>query len=216
MWRTLLTVGMLAMLGATASALAEEQKEAEPIQAVWKPQEITFYYQSFTTYYSCESLESKLEQILRQVGAQAEVRVRSVDCGRGPARLPRAEIRLIAPVEATPEALAELKKGQSVRELVARVSGRRDVVANLEKPFLARWERVTVGRGRGGLEAGDCELLEQVRRQILPKLAVRVIEDNTPCPPNSPGLTRPSLVVEALIKVPEPDEVAPKSGAREK
>jgi len=50
----------------------------------------------------------------------------------------------------------------------------------------------------------------------LPKLAVRVIEDNTPCPPNSPGLTRPSLVVEALIKVPEPDEVAPKSGAREK
>lgn len=206
MWRTLCATGLLALLGSGSSALAEQ---AEPVQAVWKPQEFTFHYQSFTTFYSCESLEGKLEHILRQLGAQAEVRVRSVDCGRGPVRLPRADIKLISPVEATPEAIAELKKGQSRRELAARVSGKRATAVELAEQFPAQWQRVTLGRGRGPtFEAGDCELLDQVRRKILPKLAVRVIEDNTPCPPNSSSLTRPSVVVEALIEMPKPDDAA--------
>jgi hypothetical protein len=195
---------------ATSAAPSFAAEEPKPVQAVWKPQELVFHYQSFTTFYSCESLESKLEQMLRQVGAQAEVRVRSVDCGRGPVRMPRADIQLISPVLATPEALAELKKGESTRELAAKVSGERARAVELAEQFPAQWRRVTIGKGRDApsLESGDCELLDQVRKKLLPKLAVRVVQDNTPCPPNTTTLTRPSIVVDALIEMPKPDKAA--------
>ncbi len=206
--RYLLASGLLAVLGTISSALAAQESQSKPVQAVWKPQEFTFHYQSFTTFYSCESLESKLQQILNQLGAKGEVRVRSADCGRGPVRMPRAEIALISPVEATQEAIAEIKKGESRRQLAAKVAGERANAVELAEQFPAQWKRVTIGRGRDSpaLEGGDCELLDQVRRKILPKLAVRVVQDNTPCPPNSTSLTRPSLVVDALIEVPKPDD----------
>src|SRR5690606_14150564 len=101
------------------------------------------------------------------------------------------------------------KKDASKRELVARISGERAKAVDLAEQFPAQWKQVTIGQGRAtsSLGSGDCELLEQVRRRILPKLAVRVIKDNTPCPPNPGTLTRPSIVVEALIEVPKPDDV---------
>jgi hypothetical protein len=203
---TLIGIGVLAMLGTSRVSAAEE---SAPVQAVWKPQEISFFFQSFTTFYSCDSLESKLEQILSQLGAQADVKVRSTDCHRGPVRLPRADIHLISPVEATPEALAELKKNASTRELAARVSGDRAKAAELAEQFPAQWKRITVGKSAraSGIESADCELLDQVRRKIVPHLAVRVIGSDAPCPTNSPSLTRPTLVVEALIEMPKPDEV---------
>ena len=209
--RDLLVNGTLAFLGSTSIALAAE--DAAPVQAIWKPQEFTFHYQSFTTFYSCESLEAKLSQILEQLGAKGQVRVRSADCGRGPVRMPRAEITLISPVEATPEAIAEVKKGATRRELAARVAGERAQAVELTEQFPAQWKRVTVGRGRDSvqLEGGDCELLDQVRRKILPKLAARVVQDNTPCPPNTSTMTRPSLVVDVLVEVPKPDDAPAQS-----
>lgn len=212
-WRAIIFASLV--IGA-ANALAAEQTEAAeesaPVQAVWKPQTLTFHFQSFTTFYSCDSLEAKLSQILRQMGADAVVRVRSADCGRGPVKLPRADIQLMSPVEATPEALAELKDSESERELIARIRGNRAEMAQLAEQFPAQWKRVSIGRGRGALsiEPGDCELLEQVRRKIVPKLAVRVIEADAPCPPNAPSLTRPTLIVEALIEMPKPDDAKAK------
>lgn len=217
MWKVA-CVAVLAMSFGSASMAAQEGAnpapsiQSAPIQAVWQPQKLVFHYQSFTTFYSCDSLEEKLEQILRQVGADAVVRVRSADCGRGPVRMPRAEIQLVAPVEATPEVLAELKKGETHRELIARVRGNRAEAAAASEQFPAQWKRVQVGRGRGSanLESGDCELVEQVRRRILPQLAVRVVEADGPCAPNSPSLTRPTLIVDALVEMPKPDEVKAK------
>jgi hypothetical protein len=209
-WRIAALGAMAAVCGAAGMA-AEGAAElpSAPVQAVWKSQTLIFNYQSFSTFYSCESLEEKLEQILRQVGAEVVVRVRSADCGRGPVRMPRAEIQIVSPVEATPEVMAELKKGETHRELIARIRGNRAEAAAATEQFPAQWQRVHIGRGRGtlNLEAGDCELVEQVRRRILPQLAVRVVEHDTPCPPNSPGFTRPKLVVDALIEMPKPDDV---------
>ncbi len=202
----LFSTGVLALLGLSSFAWGEE---AKPVQAIWKPQEFTFYYQSFTTFYSCESLESKLEQILSQLGAQAKIRVRDVDCGRGVVRAPRAEIQLISPVEATPEAIAEVKKTDSRRELAARVSGDRAQAVELTEQFPAQWKQIKIieGRAFSSLQSGDCELLDQVRRKLLPKLAVRVVDYSTPCPPNTGTLARPSITVEALVELPKPDDV---------
>jgi hypothetical protein len=179
-----------------------------PVQAIWKQQEITFYFQSFTTFYSCTGLENKLERIMRELGTYSDVRVRSSDCPSSVARMPRVTLQVIAPVEATPQALAERDKNKSVRELARRVRGK-----SLEKlddldQFPAQWRRVPLSRGKLNLEPGDCELIDELRRKVLPKLAVRIVNDDVQCSPNQLTLGQPRLEVEALVEIPKPDDPA--------
>ena len=106
-------------------------------------QEFAFFFQTQTTFYSCSSLEAKLERILKLLGATpARVRVRSVDC-QSPGRIvrmPRIIINVHAPVEATPEAYAERDKNKSTRELAARVRGDKEDPEALAA-FPAQWQR---------------------------------------------------------------------------
>lgn len=200
---------LCALAGLLASARAAEPASPEPVQAIWKHQEIAFYFQSQTTFYSCSSLEAKLERILKALGTQPNVRVRSIDCQQGPVRMPRVTVTVSAPVEATPAAIAERDKGKSKRELAARVRGESEDPAALA-PFPAQWKRVSLSRGAVNLEPGDCELIDEVRRKVLPKLAVRLVEDGMQCTPGQVSMSQPQLQVEALVALPKPDEVTEK------
>lgn len=204
---TLLAV-LCALAGLLPGARAAEQGSPEPVQAIWKDQEFAFYFQSQTTFYACSSLEAKLERILRALGAQAHVKVRSVDCQSGPVRMPRVVVQARTPVEATPEAMAERDKGKSKRELAARVRGEPEDPEALA-PFPAQWKRVSLSRGAVDLEPGDCELIDELRRKVLPKLAVRIVEDGTHCTPHQLTLGQPQLQVDALIALPKPDAAKP-------
>jgi hypothetical protein len=186
-----------------ARAAAADQP---PVQAIWKPQEINFYFQSFTTFYSCMGLEDKLKRILKELGVQGTVRVRSADCPTSVARMPRVLLNVVSPVEATPQALAEREKGKSRRELSARVRGETEELKDALEEFPAQWRRVALSRGSLGLEPGDCELIDELRRKVLPKLAVRVVNNNVSCAPNQLTLGQPQLEVEALVALPKPDE----------
>lgn len=199
-----------ATLACCASTAASAAADADAVRAIWKTQEITFHFQSFTTFYSCDGLEAKLERILRTLGAgKADVKVRSVDCASrpGPAHMPRVVATVIAPVEATPEAIAERDKGKSTRELAARVTGKQEELAALNEQFAANWERVSLSRGALNLEPGDCELIDEVRRKVLPKLAVRIVKDDVSCSPGQLSLGQPQLEVDALVAAPKPDQV---------
>ena len=192
-----------------AAAAAEPEAQAaaaDPVQAIWKHQEIGFYFQSFTTFYSCTSLEGKLERILRELGVHARVKVRSADCPYSVARMPRVVMQVISPVEATPEALAERDKNKSVRELAQRVRGKKSEhpLDSLEE-FPAQWRRVSLSRGRLNLEPGDCELIDELKKKVLPKLAVRTVRDDVQCSPNQLTLGQPRLEVDALVEIPKPD-----------
>src|SRR5690606_12586801 len=55
-----LTIGLPSGAAEPADAMATATA-ADPVQAIWKHQEIAFYFQSFTTFYSCTGLEGKLE-----------------------------------------------------------------------------------------------------------------------------------------------------------
>jgi hypothetical protein len=190
------------MLGVRAA----EQGSGEPVQAIWKDQEFAFFFQSQTTFYSCSSLEAKLERILSALGARKpHVKVRSVDCQAGPVRMPRVIVNMTAPVEATAQALAERDKGKSKRELAARVRGETEDPAALAE-FPAQWKRVSVSRGAVDLEPGDCELIDELRRKVLPRLAIRVVKDSMHCTPQQLTLGQPQLEVEALVEMPKPDE----------
>jgi len=182
----------------------------DAVQAIWKHQEIAFYFQSFTTFYSCTGLEGKLERIMRALGVHAKVRVRSADCPSSVARMPRVILKVASPVEATPEALAERDKTKSLRELTERVQGKGRSTSPLDslEQFPAQWRKVSLTRGRLALEPGDCELIEELQRKVLPKLAVRVTDDDLQCSPNQLTLGQPRLEVEALMEMPSPDAPA--------
>lgn len=199
------TLAALCVLpGLLAGARAADQVAAEPVQAIWSNQEFAFYYQSMTTFYSCSSLEAKLQHILRALGTRALVKVRSVDCQSGPVRMPRVMVNVTAPVEATPQALAERDKDKSKRELAARVRGEKEDADELAA-FPAQWKRISLSRGNLDLEPGDCELIDQLRRKVLPRLSVRVVKDNTACAPRQVSPGQPQLEVEALVALPKPD-----------
>jgi hypothetical protein len=199
--------GAALSLCASCGAFAEE---AASVQAIWKPQEIGFYFQSFTTFYSCTGLESKLERIIKALGGKdLNVRVRAAECPSAIARMPRVLIDVTSPVEATPEAIAERDKGKSTRELAARVQGKRAESDGADQ-FPANWKRVSLSRGALNLEPGDCELIDELRRKVLPKLAVRIVSDNVSCSPNRLTLGQPQLEVEALVEAPKPDNAEKK------
>jgi hypothetical protein len=187
---------------------------ADPVQAIWKHQEIAFYFQSFTTFYSCTSLESKLERIMRELGVHAKVKVRSADCPSSVARMPRVVMRVVSPVAATPEALADRDKNKSVRELAERVRGKKNdhPLDSLEE-FPAQWRTVSLTRGRLDLQPGDCELIDELQKKVLPKLAVRIVRDDVQCTPNQLTMGQPRLEVEALMEVPKPDDAEAKQGS---
>jgi hypothetical protein len=115
-WPTLLPSTVLVLLctlpGLLADARAAEPGSPEPVQAIWKNEEFSFFFQSQTTFYSCSSLEAKLERILKALGVRSHVKVRSVDCQTGPVRMPRVIVNISAPVEATPQAIAERDKSK--------------------------------------------------------------------------------------------------------
>jgi hypothetical protein len=201
-------LGLAVHLCASFAAVAAESPadtQSAPVSAVWKPQEIGFHYQSFTTFYSCRALEGRVEQILLALGADKEsLQVRSTGCEGGRiARLPYLRIKLKSPVEATPEVLAELESTRSTRELAARVKGER--APDSDERIDAYWKPVALFRGRLRLDPGDCQLVEQMQREVFPKMGIRVTKDQVNCMPNQVSMTMPRLELEALIAAEKPD-----------
>lgn len=191
------------------TVIAQEGPVESPptVQAIWKPQQINFVYESFTTYYSCSSLESKLKRVLTAVGVNSGLKIRPRGCmARNEIqRMPVVELIIVSPVESTPEALAERDKTRSVRELAARVRGDAKLAAEMEAPFPAYWKQVSLSRGELRLEPGDCELIDQLKKKVFPRIGVRVIEDHVRCTPNQLTPNQPKLTVEALTELPKPD-----------
>jgi hypothetical protein len=222
--RSILHVAIMLCAGASAAFAVEPEvppPSDAPVQAVWKPQELTFYFQSFTTFYSCSSLETKVKRLLIAVGAHRDLKVRTRGCMTGSEiarnRMPYVEIKLLSPVEATPEVLAELDKTRSTRELAARVRGDVKQAELAVAPFPAQWKRVSLSRGKLNLEPGDCELIDQLKKKVLPQLAIKVVDDGVECVPNQISMTQPRLVVDALAPMPTPDQpVSEKKPEKEK
>jgi hypothetical protein len=203
-----------------AAAAADSQSLVDAdgtFKAVWKPQSIDFTYQSFTSLYSCDTFTSKIKLILTNLGAREDLKVRlrgceplnssSFDRSGNFARSAvanqtlRARIEVSAPVVATPEALAELDKGKSQRELLVRARGKRPEDAIQTEQFQAGMQRVALSA-----DSGDCQLVEQLRDQVLPKLGIRIVENKSSCIPGKFGANEMRLEVEALVAAPRADD----------
>jgi hypothetical protein len=110
-------------------------------------------------------------------------------------------VRLMMPVEVTPEILEELKKDKSRRELISRVTDNPNV--GLDEPiiFPARRESITLSRRTIDLVPEECELIDQMSRGIFRELGLRVVKGRPSCDRDHISHIPPQLTVEALMPI---------------
>ena len=179
----------------------------DTVRAVWVDHDVNFTYMGQTTYYSCGGISDKVRYILKKVGARPDDLKVNVPCFENPGVefMPHVHIHASMPTAATPEVLAQLNTPK--RELVARVKGHSKETEAATAQFPATWNPVVFDGRDNYIADGDCELFEQLVREVFPKLGVRI----------SPG-TRLNCMrhyipvgalyvkVDSLMRVPEPDK----------
>jgi hypothetical protein len=176
--RTFTTKLLIAI--AVAGSLASQALAVESTRAVWQVQEISMPYFGFTTHYSCDGLHDKMREILKQLGVRQDFLVSISGCTElnGPVRSPTVNIVFANAVPATDEVTKAFAADPKRGELLARLQ-RRSKTPFSDEPFDATLAAVTLrAKDRGNASAvGDCELLEQVRRDVLPKLGAKILKD---------------------------------------
>ena len=94
---------------------------------------------------------------------------------------------------------------KATKELTERLTGRKDPLQT--DPFPAQWKTVDLARDRKlDLEPGDCELMEGLKKEVLPKLSVKVLADRVSCTPHDLSIQTPQLTVSALVPLPKADD----------
>jgi hypothetical protein len=142
-----------------------------PLPAVWKEQRVDFSYMGRTARYSCEGLRDKMRSLLLDLGARRDLQVSVLACNESESEPlsrgyigPRLSIVFSSPVP--PAAAAQ------------------PLHAGDLSPVDAHYESFTITsdafRNYG---VGDCELVQEFARQILPKLATRDVKQDITCVP---------------------------------
>lgn len=186
----------------TARSSADADSPVQIVDAVWRQQSLDFAYNGSATYYSCDTLRDRLRTILKSVGARDTLTIRFVGCS-DMSFSTRVQITFEAPVEATPENVRAITSYDSKDVLVARVRNEQlDSSADIER-FPAMWKTISFSRDRElDLAPADCELVQQLHRQVFPRLSIRVVRENLRCSTVFPNLGQPQLSVAALVAAP--------------
>lgn len=184
---------------------AVQPNDSGSVQSVWRPQEIRYSYVGFTTAYNCDAAEDKLKQILLKVGAHPQTKVRATGCNLNrPAKNFFITITTATPVAAT-EAKASARS-KSEQELIERLGAKKSIS---DEPFQATWQTVDLARDRKlDLKPGDCELMQGLRDDVLPRLAVKVVTDKVQCTPHQLDIQTPALTVSALVPMADADKAS--------
>jgi hypothetical protein len=173
--------GLAADPAATSPAAGEDSGPG-----LWRAHQVELRYLGFTSTYSCDGLQSKLQLLLRRLGARPDATVVTWGCDRGygtPSQFVRATLKF-----ATLEPAA---------------TGASPAVANESTPLPAgSWRHVLLApREPSGLAAGDCELMEQFRDLILPLFATRAVHNRIQCVPYQESVGAYSLEFDAFAPV---------------
>jgi hypothetical protein len=164
-------------LGASATLAAAG---AGDVAAVWVQKEVNFRYVGFTTKYSCDGLQSRVREILLQLGARDDLQVTGFGC-----------LKVDAP-ETTP----------GVRILMHVLQ---PAAATDGQTVASHWKTIDVFAGRTPVDAAlDCELIAQVHRVVLPLFATRQVDYSATCSANQPLIGGTRLKADVLVSEPAP------------
>lgn len=194
------------MLAAALSQAAYADSPADSgasVPSVWKPVEIKYSYVGFTTAYDCDSFEAKVKSILLKLGAAPQTKVQANGCiATRPSRNFFVTVTTATPIPASD---AKEPANKATKELTERLTGKKDPLQT--DPFPAQWKTVELARDRKlNLEPGDCELMEGLKKEVLPKLSVKVLSDRVTCTPHDLSIQTPELTVSALVPLPKADD----------
>jgi hypothetical protein len=154
-----LSGGVSLVAGAAPSAAAPAATEA----SAWQHHHATFSYFGITSIYTCDGLEGKVRQIMRFLGARADLKVAAQGCPRGPDSLSRS-----AWVTVDFDTLA----------LAAADAPTADIVP-------ARWTAFKIDTQRPFfMDGGDCELIEEMRPVLVSNFSWRNLDYRTSCTPH--------------------------------
>jgi len=197
---------------AAQSAKDNEGAQSQTVTAVWSVHELEFNFRSQRAY-SCEGLREKITAILVAVGAHDSADVRLPCVGSALLSSALVTISLARPVEATPENVTAVTTYSQHQLLVARLYKLKLPSANDIERFDAEWRTVALHNHRGlRLDAGDCELLQDLSTQVFPQMGVRLEGARLTCPSAPDMRSKPRLQVKALVATPKPQDTT--QGAR--
>jgi len=140
-----------------------------PLPAVWKEQRLDFSYMGRTARYSCQGLRDKMRSLLLDLGARRDLQVSVLACN-----------------ESEP-----LRRGYVAPRLSIVFSSPALPDAAVQPPHAGDWSSVNARYESFTLTSdafrnygvGDCELVEEFARQILPRLATRDVKQDIACVP---------------------------------
>jgi hypothetical protein len=180
------TAAAVFSLSLALGALAQPPAEGNPPQsspqtwAIWTPKELRFTYMGFTSHYSCDGLSDKMRSIVLQLGARSDLKVRETPCSGSPGR---------------PTEFPGVTVNMSVLKPWDAASANATAT-----PVPAHWKLVELSTDRDPLrEAGDCELIEQVKTRVLPLFTTRNIDYHSTCVPHQLQIGGTVLKAEVLI-----------------
>jgi hypothetical protein len=161
-------------LGLLLSAAAWADSTDGGQSAVWTQKEFKFIYQGFTTKYSCDGLHDKMRRILLELGARKkDLKIGEWGCsGRSglPDPFPGVIVKMSVLVPADGAA-----------------------APGAEPAVPSHWRALNLKLDNSSLaEAGECELVEQVKQQVLPLFSTRNVDLKSTCVPHqlTPGGTQ--------------------------
>jgi hypothetical protein len=176
---------MLVVSGATAIPARADTPaaQADGVSAVWTAKQKRYTYMGFTSRYSCDGLRDKIRATLLKFGAAKDLKVDSMACPSGPGR---------------PTTFPGVSITMQVLTPAADAGAAGDAASGKSVP--AHWKLVDLTARRDPLDvAGDCELIEQIKQQILPLFTTRNVQYQSTCIPNQLQVGGTQLKAEFLI-----------------
>jgi hypothetical protein len=158
-------IGGLCLVGALAAPVRGEPA----ISAVWKPQHLQFNYMGVTSRYTCDGLRDKVRAMLLDLGVRRDLKVTARGCDDFGVNLRRAPT--------FPSLIIDFHAAVPY-DPVAKPAPPADLV--LDASFVPFKISADPFRNMG---PGECELVEDVVRQIVPKLVTRGVSQNIHCVP---------------------------------
>jgi hypothetical protein len=178
-----------------AVATADERLDQgnEPIDAIWMVRSVTFNYHSPTTYFYCDTLQRRVAEIMKTVGANDLMDVR-VNCSVG-ALINHTQIRIVAgvPLEATPENVLAETTHDTRTQMIAKAHEWKLATPTSVHRFRAEWREISFSNAPNS----DCDLLMAMSQQVFPRLGIQP-KRALQCVDSSPDGV---LKVDALVAV---------------
>ncbi len=180
--RLSLALSLIVCWAVTAAVAADQAAPPSSTSAKWAPRKLHFVFQGFTTHYTCDGLQDQMRSILQKLGAGKDLIVKPSGCTRleGPEPFPGVDATF------------------SVLEPVTGEQGTAD-----SHDVTAQWGTVTLNSATAQDHSGssDCELIQQVKRHVLPLFTTRNLSYSDDCFPHTATIAGARLSVDVLRPV---------------